>query len=88
MTTTPRHTRETIQAAADNLRAKQNAERQRAYKARLKAQGLEQVSGWVLPHQVPEVQLLFKRLAADRDLTVGPVRNEATGRLEKLEPQT
>lgn len=62
-----------------------NTQRQRAYKARQKAKGLEQVSGWVLPHQVAEVQLLFKRLAADRDLNVGPVRNEATGRLEKLE---
>lgn len=62
-----------------------SAERQRSFKKRMAAGGFVQVSGWVRSHQAADIKTLLARLSADPDLTVGPVRNEASGRLEKLE---
>lgn len=64
-----------------------NADRQRAFKKRMADRGLVQVNGWVHPHQLTEVRTLLDRLGGNRDLTVGPIRHESTGRLQKLEKQ-
>lgn len=61
-----------------------NAERQRAFRARKAAAGLVQVTGFVHQSQLAEVQMLFRQLASDRNLTVGPVRHEPSGKLRKL----
>ena len=62
-----------------------NQQRQAAFKRRMRDVGLVQVSGWLHPHQRADLNLLFRRLQSNPNLTVGPVRNEATGRLEKLD---
>lgn len=61
-----------------------NAERQRKFKASMAAKGLVQVSGWIYPHQRADLNELFAVLQQDKELTVGPVRHEASGKLRKL----
>lgn len=61
-----------------------SAERQRAFKAKLAEQGLRQVFGYVHEHQLSDLLLLVARLRDNPDLQVGPVRNTATGRIERL----
>lgn len=60
-----------------------NAERQRAFKNRMRENGMVQVAGWVHAHQHGDVQQLISRLASDRDLEAGPVRSQSTGKLAR-----
>lgn len=62
-----------------------DTQRQADFRKRMIAAGMVQVSGWVYGNQANEVVQLMRRLRGDSGLTVGPVRNEATGKLEKLE---
>lgn len=55
--------------------------RQAAFRERMKAEGLVQVSGWVHPHQAADVVALMATLRRRDDLTTGPFRNPETGRL-------
>lgn len=48
------------------------------------ASGMVQIAGWVHEHQASDVKLLLAVLAANPDLTVGPVRDERTQRLVSL----
>ncbi|MER9265424.1 hypothetical protein NKI63_12715 [Mesorhizobium sp. M0410] len=59
-------------------------ERQRTFKKKMYDAGYVQVTVWVHASQAADIKTLADRLKADRDLTVGPIRNEATGRLQKL----
>lgn len=61
-----------------------NAERQRAYKERMREAGFVQVTGWVRADQQGDVAELMARLAADPDLEVGPVRSRVSGKLQRL----
>lgn len=62
-----------------------SARRQAAYRSRMRDRGLVAVTVWVPAASAAEVQQLADRLAADSDLTVGPLRRLSTGRLEKIE---
>lgn len=61
-----------------------NTERQRAFRAKMKARGGAQVHGWVYRHQSPDLQALIKFLGSNPDLEVGPVRDTRTGKLVKI----
>lgn len=71
------------QARADDKRRK-TAARQAAFRKRLAHEGLEQISAWVHPHQVPELMSLLAWLRKYPGFEVGPVRETATGRLRKV----
>ena len=60
------------------------ADRQATYRQRMEALGMVQVSGWVHRTQAPEVVGLMQNLRINADLTVGPIRNTRTGKLQKL----
>lgn len=62
-----------------------NADRQTEFRKRMIAAGMVQVSGWVQGHQASDVIQLMRRLKTSGDLTVGPVRNVVSGKLEKLD---
>ena len=70
--------RETNQARVTNNGSRN---RQTAFRERMKAEGLVQVSGWVHPDQAPDVTKLMAILKKRDDLTTGPLRNPETGRL-------
>lgn len=61
-----------------------NAERQRAFKERMRATGFVQVTGWVRSDQAGDIAELMARLASDPDLEVGPLRSRASGKLARL----
>lgn len=61
-----------------------NAERQRAFRARKRAEGFSSLTLLVPERHRAELELLAQRLRADPDLEVGSPRNSRTGRLEKL----
>jgi hypothetical protein len=54
--------------------------RQTAYRERMTAAGLVQVSGWVHQDQAAEVLIYLRILKARADLWPGPLRNLETGR--------
>lgn len=58
-----------------------NAERQRAFKARMNEQGFEQVAVWVRSSQAAEVRLVAKQLAENPYLEFGPLRDTLSGKL-------
>lgn len=60
-----------------------NAERQAAFRARMREQGLESCTVWVPAELACEIRALAEALCANRDLTPGPVRNVRTGKLGK-----
>lgn len=60
------------------------AARQAAFRRRQEADGMVQVTGFVPGSVASEVQQLIRRLRADPALTVGPLRNVVTGKLDKL----
>lgn len=60
------------------------AERQKAFRRRLEAEGMAQISGFVPGRHFDDVRLLIERLRNDPALTVGPLRNVVTGKLEPL----
>lgn len=62
-----------------------NAERQRKFKAKLAADGLVQVSGFVHPHQLAKLQLLIAALRSDVALECGPAVDERTRRFVKYD---
>lgn len=57
------------------------AERQAAYRKRLKEKGLLPVTVFVPAIYVGEITSIANKLAEDRDLELGPLRNAATGKL-------
>ena len=61
-----------------------NAERQRAFRARKRAEGLVACTVMVPAAQAAVIQMIAERLCADRNLTVSVLRNEVSGRLVKL----
>jgi hypothetical protein len=61
-----------------------NTERQREYRKRRRAAGLVPVTGFVPAALSGEIMRLMQRLAENRDLELGPVRNVRTGRLERI----
>lgn len=66
------------------LIASRNVEKQRRFRAKMQAEGMQQVHGWVHVHQLADVIMLIERLRKDPDLDAGPVRRASTGRLEKV----
>lgn len=67
--------------ARDKRALSSNAERQRAFKTRMKERGLIQVNGWVHEHQRADIASLLAALAADPDLEAGPARSACSGKL-------
>lgn len=61
-----------------------NAQRQRAHRARKKAQGLVTVSALVPEEHAAAVAILLRALCEDRDLEPGPARNVRTGRYVRV----
>lgn len=57
-----------------------STQRAATFKARKRAEGLEQCNVWVPAELVAEMQQLAAALCANRDLTVGPARNTRTGK--------
>lgn len=61
-----------------------SAQRQRQFKARQEELGLVQCNVWVPAHTFADVQTLAQLLRDNPDLTVGPLRNQRTGKLRAL----
>lgn len=61
-----------------------STERSKRFIAAREAEGLERVVLWLPSTAVADFQAAAKRIAANRDLDFGPLRNSATGKLEKL----
>jgi hypothetical protein len=61
-----------------------NAIRQRRRRARLRAEGVTEITVTVPQVEAGSVTALAARLLDDRDLTVGPLRRISTGRLERV----
>lgn len=58
-----------------------SAERQKAFRERMRAQGFEQVTVWVPSSQASDLSVCCKRLCEDAELELGPLRNTVTGKL-------
>lgn len=58
--------------------------RQAAFRARMKAEGLVQVTGWVHEHQASDAIQVLRRLKKNEDLTPGPLRNTVTNKFVSL----
>lgn len=63
--------------------AQSNAERQRAFRARKRAEGLVACTVSVHAKQVPELLALVRLLQSSSDLEAALARNSRTGRLVK-----
>lgn len=61
-----------------------NAERQAAKRQRDAASGLTTLTIVVPTHTVADFRLAAELARTERELTVGPMRNQATGRLRPL----
>lgn len=55
--------------------------RQAAFRERMVKAGMVQVTGWVHSHQAADATQMLRRLKEDPELSPGPLRNPATGRL-------
>lgn len=62
-----------------------SAQRQAAFRARKAALGFIPVTIMVPSDCAAELRLLAEKLVANRDLKVGPLRNERTGKLASLQ---
>jgi len=60
------------------------ADRAKAFKARMQAQGLRQVNVWVPADKMGQLQMLAELLRGDSEIEVGPARNVRTGRLVRV----
>ena len=59
-----------------------SAERQKAFRKRMREKGLVPVTAYVPADQAAQVMLLLSRLCEDgADLELGPLRNYVTGKL-------
>lgn len=58
--------------------------RAKRFKAKQAEAGLVQANVWVPADCLADLRLLAERLCAERGLTVGPLRDPATGRLVSL----
>ena len=58
--------------------------RQTAFREKMRAAGLVQVTGWVHSHQAADATELLRALKARDELVPGPLRNPETGRLVSL----
>jgi|EndMetStandDraft_3_1072993.scaffolds.fasta_scaffold415389_2 hypothetical protein len=76
----------TIDRETNMARVTNNSSRNRqaAYRERMKAEGLIQVSGWINPEQAADLIELMNALRHRPDLTTGPLRNPSTGRLVSI----
>ncbi|HEV7368954.1 hypothetical protein [Arenibaculum sp.] len=63
---------------------KSSATRVARHAARKAEAGLSRVCVWVPAQHAPDLRQLAERLAADRELAVGPLRNTRTGKLVRL----
>ena len=61
-----------------------NAERQRAFRARRRAEGLVSCTVQVPADQAAVIMMIAERMRSDRNLTVSVLRDQASGRLVKL----
>lgn len=61
-----------------------NAERQRAFRARKRAEGLVACTVMVPDEQFAVLQMIAERMRANPNLTVSVLRDQLTGRLVKL----
>ena len=61
-----------------------NAERQRAFRARKRAEGLVACTVMVPADQFAVIQMIAERMREDRNLTVSVLRDGVSGRLVKL----
>lgn len=61
-----------------------NSERQRAFRARKRAEGLVACTVMVPADQVCVMQMIAERMRENRDLTVSVMRDGVSGRLVKL----
>ena len=61
-----------------------NAERQRAFRQRKRAEGLVACAVMVPAAQAAVIMMIAERMREDRNLTVSVLRDEVSGRLVKL----
>lgn len=64
--------------------AMSNAEKQAAFRLKMKAEGKRSVTGIVHDHQLADLMILMQRLRDNPDLVVGNLRCRRTGKVVKL----
>lgn len=64
--------------------AKTSAERQRAFRERKRAEGLTACTVMVSSEQAAVLMMVAERMRMNPELTISVLRNQRTGRLEKL----
>jgi len=62
-----------------------NRQRAAAFRERQAAAGLVQVVCWVPADKAPDFTTAAARIRDNRNLRIGPLRNDETGKLEKLD---
>lgn len=61
-----------------------NTDRQATFRRQMAEKGFVQVTGWVHADQAHDLRTTIDRLRRDHELACGPLRHEASGRLQKL----